>query len=292
MNNGIEIGELVHTISLLRRTQEYTPAPPSCSSTERKHLSLLDGIALLLVMGEKSDVVAVTYRQTTTDIIIFYSANCHDPNRRDHINEIANKIRNIVPNQKLSSVIGAILLICLKNCSRKIKQRVRKLWKAFTELASWAMPEGNMDEFVLSICGPCADYPQALSFFKLLQQATDNVSGSMQHEGNMINIMYQIMYKSYRLGMSNCWKLWSHITFKYTCAEIISIPGKVKDVCALPHLATLTRRIRKLGDYYGAARRLCIICATPEVNKCLKNLHFQEVSLLYLGISNSFVMLI
>lgn len=216
MENGIEIGELVHTISLLRRTQEYTPAPPPHSPTERKHLSLLDGIALLLVMGEKSDVVAVTYQQTATDITIYYSANCHDPNRQDHINEIANKISNIVPNQKVSMVITAILLICLENCSRKIKQRVRKLWRAFTELASWTMPQGNMDEFVRSICSPGADYPQALSFFKLLQEAKDNVSGSMQHEGNMSKIMYEIMYQSYHLGMSSCWKLWSHITFKYT----------------------------------------------------------------------------
>ena len=96
-------------------------------------------------------------------------------------------------------VISAILLICLENCSRKIKQRVRKLWKAFTELASWMIPHENMDEFVLSICSPSADFPQALSFFKLLQQAKDNLSESMQHEGNMINNMYEIMYKSYHL---------------------------------------------------------------------------------------------
>lgn len=209
MENDIEIGELVHTISLLRRTQEYTPAPPPHSPTERKHLSLLDGIALLLVMGEKSDVVAVTYRQTTTDITIYYSANCHDPKRRDHINEIANKIREIVLNQKVSVMITAILLICLENCSRKIKQRVKKLWRAFTELASWTMSQGNMEEFVQFICGPGADYPKILGFFKLLQQANDDVSGSMQHEGDMIYIMYE----SYHLGMSNCWKLWSHITF-------------------------------------------------------------------------------
>ena len=63
MDDGIEISELVHTISLLRRTQEYAPAPLPHSPIELKHLSVLDGIALLMVMGDKSDVVAVTYRQ-------------------------------------------------------------------------------------------------------------------------------------------------------------------------------------------------------------------------------------
>ena len=57
MDDGIEIGELVHTISLLRRTQEYTPARPPHSLTELKHLSLLDEIALLMAMGNNSDVL-------------------------------------------------------------------------------------------------------------------------------------------------------------------------------------------------------------------------------------------
>lgn len=39
MDNGIAIDELVHTISLLRSTQEYTPEPPPHSPTERKHLT-------------------------------------------------------------------------------------------------------------------------------------------------------------------------------------------------------------------------------------------------------------
>lgn len=61
------------------------------------------------------------------------------------------------------------------------------------------MPQGKMEEFVLSICSPGADYPQALSFFKLLQQATGDVSGSTQNESKMIDIMYKIMNGSYHL---------------------------------------------------------------------------------------------
>ena len=75
MDDGIEVSELVHTISLLRRTQEYTPAPLPHSPTELKHLSLLDGIVLLMVMGDMSDVVAVTYRPTAADLTIYYQSS-------------------------------------------------------------------------------------------------------------------------------------------------------------------------------------------------------------------------
>lgn len=209
MDDGIEISELVHTISLLRRTQEYAPAPPPHSPIELKHLSVLDGIALLMVMGDKSDVVAVTYRQTPADLTIYYSANRPNPNRRDHIEEIADTIRNIVPNQRVKMPVTDILLSCLEACSRKIKQRVRKLWKASTDLVYWDMHKENLEKFVQSICRPGADYPQAILFFKLLQQAIGNVSGPMQHK----DVMVKILYKSYYLGMPSCWKLWINIAF-------------------------------------------------------------------------------
>ena len=60
----------------------------------------------------------------------------------------------------------------------------------------------------------------------------------------------------------------------------------------LTPIATLKRRIQKLGDHYGAARRLCAICATPDINRYLKNLDFQEVSLLYQRSLYSFIILI
>ena len=68
MDDGIEVSELVHTISLLRRTHEYTPAPLPRSPTELKHLSHLDGIALLMVMGDKSQSPAA-------DLTIYYQSS-------------------------------------------------------------------------------------------------------------------------------------------------------------------------------------------------------------------------
>ena len=111
-------------------------------------------------------------------------------------------------NQKLERPATAVLFSCLETGSKKIKQRVRKLCKASTVLAYWDMHKDDLDKFVQSILSPGADYEQALLFFKLLQQATGDVSRPMQDE----NAIVEIMYRSYLLSMSNCWKLWINIT--------------------------------------------------------------------------------
>ena len=82
-----------------------------------------------MVIGDSSDVVAVTYQQTASDLTIYYSANRPNPNRRGHIEEIAGTIRSIDPNQTVEEPALKILFLCLKTCSRKFKQRVRKLHK-------------------------------------------------------------------------------------------------------------------------------------------------------------------
>lgn len=66
-----------------------------------------------MVMRDKSDVVAVTYRQTTTSLTIYnYSTNRPNPNKRDHNEEIVDTIRNIVLNQRVITT-PAIDILCL-----------------------------------------------------------------------------------------------------------------------------------------------------------------------------------
>lgn len=164
IDDGTEISELVYTISLLKRTQKYIPAPSYHPPTELKQLSLLYGIALLMVMGDKSDVVAVTCRQTAANLTIYYSANRPNPRRQDHIEEIMNTIRDIAPHQNVQTPVMDILLSCLEACSRKIKQRIRKLWKASTDLIHGDLLQENLEAFVQSICRPGANYSHVLLF--------------------------------------------------------------------------------------------------------------------------------
>ena len=55
-----------------------------------------------------------------------------------------------------------------------------------------------MKKFVLSICNLRTNYFQVFNFFKLFQQAKSNISESIQHKSNTINIIYQIT-ENYRV---------------------------------------------------------------------------------------------
>jgi hypothetical protein len=53
--------ELIYALSSIRYVREHAPALPELTNDQRKHLSLVDGIALLLVTEDKSDVAAVSF---------------------------------------------------------------------------------------------------------------------------------------------------------------------------------------------------------------------------------------
>lgn len=74
-----------------------------------------------MVTRDKSDVVAIMYRQTAADLTIYYFVNRSNPSRRHHIEEVVKTIRSIVPNQKVKMPAMVILFLCLEACSRKIK---------------------------------------------------------------------------------------------------------------------------------------------------------------------------
>lgn len=53
---------------------------------------------------------------------------------------------------------------CLEACSREIKQRIRKLCKAYTNVVYWDRHKDNLEKFVQSICRPGADHKKVTSF--------------------------------------------------------------------------------------------------------------------------------
>ena len=54
--------KLIYALSCIRRSREFDPTEPAIgNAAEKKHLKLLDGIALLLVVGATADVAAVSF---------------------------------------------------------------------------------------------------------------------------------------------------------------------------------------------------------------------------------------
>src|SRR5947207_2424071 len=68
--------KLVYTLSSIRYIREYAPTAPKVTDDQIKtHLSLLDGIPLLLVTESKADVAAVSFLRTNTSIQFYYAKN-------------------------------------------------------------------------------------------------------------------------------------------------------------------------------------------------------------------------
>src|SRR5438876_7617688 len=67
--------KLLFALSCISHIRQRTPREPSLTAQQKKYLSLLDGISLLLVTEDKADVAAVSFLQTSQSIDFYYSKN-------------------------------------------------------------------------------------------------------------------------------------------------------------------------------------------------------------------------
>src|SRR5436190_14282115 len=67
--------KLLFALSSISHIRGHAPTESSLAAQQRKHLSFLDGIALLLVTEDKADVAAVSFLQTPTSIEFYYAKN-------------------------------------------------------------------------------------------------------------------------------------------------------------------------------------------------------------------------
>lgn len=134
---------------MLRRFQELAPVQPVHRNERiKKHLNLLDGIALLLVTESQSDVVATTFTQTQSNIKIEFARNSAVKIPADYINKILNRLALLTLSNDRNEAAGNILLIALIPCFPKIKQRATKLWNACKKVLPQEVTKDNFDQFV------------------------------------------------------------------------------------------------------------------------------------------------
>lgn len=111
-------------------------------------MNLLDGIALLLVTESQSDVVATTFTQTQSDIKTEFARNSAVKIPVDYINKILNRLALLTLSNDRNEAAGNILLIALRPCFPKIKQRATKLWNACKKVLPQEVTKDNVDQFV------------------------------------------------------------------------------------------------------------------------------------------------
>jgi hypothetical protein len=100
---------------------------PILSDIQRKHLNLLDGIVLLLVTEDRSDVAAVSFLHTSKSIEFYYAKNrpC-TTSETAYIESLLELVRNYDPSRKDEYTASAVDEIT-RMCVRKLRGRIRKL---------------------------------------------------------------------------------------------------------------------------------------------------------------------
>lgn len=113
----------------MHRFQELALTQPTYSEERiKKHLNLLDGIALLLVTESQSDVVATAFTQTPNSIKVDFARNSAVKISTNYVNQILNQLALLKLSDDRNLEATKLVLIVLKPCFPKIKQRTRKLW--------------------------------------------------------------------------------------------------------------------------------------------------------------------
>lgn len=128
------VSEFNHQIYILASgchiKEHASRSPPQCSSVEKKHLTLLEYIALLLVTKSRGDVAAVRMDLTATSLKLYFAKNrpC-DASTLSYV----NRMLKILKEQPLRFMHKTMLMIVMVECVEKISARIRKSRKTIEE---------------------------------------------------------------------------------------------------------------------------------------------------------------
>lgn len=132
----------------MHRFQELAPIQPSYSDERiKKHLNLLDGIAVLPVTEPQSDVVATASTQTPDSITVEFARHSAVKISTDYVNQILNQISLLKPSDDRNLAATKLVLMIMKPCFPKIKQRTIKLLNACKKLFPHQFTKGYLDVF-------------------------------------------------------------------------------------------------------------------------------------------------
>ena len=122
------LDELIYALSSVLRVRERAPTQPLIHNPQMKHLSLLDGIALLLVTEDKADVAAVSFLQSSTSIEFYYAKNRPCASITGYIESLLEVLRNYEPSKsKKAECIRNIVRTAVPQCIKKIRNRIRNV---------------------------------------------------------------------------------------------------------------------------------------------------------------------
>lgn len=195
---------------------------------QEKHLRLLDGIALLLVTEAKSDVAAVMFEQTPSQVTFYYAKNrpC-TAKERDYLDDLFRLSFSVTDMQECSL---RLLNHVIPMCRNKILLRLGRLRRSLPD------PLHVFDD----IHGEFHEYLVAKMPHLFPTPGPPSVSRAI-----LVNYMGQLR-KADPVKCSDK-DLGRLIRFASAFGSYKPLKDLIRD-------DVIVRRLRKLGNYYGAAK--------------------------------------
>ena len=124
-----EFDQLIYVLSTLLPVYDHAPPKPVIEGrSERKHVDLLNDVALALTTKASGDVTAVTMKQNGTAIEFLYSKNAPCNGSLDvYLQAIKDAIAK---NDDVGAIQTALMKVVVSSCVEKFRNRVVKCKEA------------------------------------------------------------------------------------------------------------------------------------------------------------------
>lgn len=237
---NVSFGEQLFVLATITHIREYhqTISPTTTMTEHQKHMKLLDDIALLLVTQGNSDVAAVMFEQTSHEIIFYYAKNRPSTSTErayiEKLKEIALSLSDITECtiQLLSHVIPM--------CRSKILARLKKVIRCLEDRPDVSDDvDGGFREHLV------------LRMPHLLRTGLSSA-----------NVLRSYIAAVLVVDITKCTNMELEKLIRF--ASIISSYKGLKQILSDD---TTIRRLKKLGNYYTATKRIaCTVDSFQRTN--------------------------
>lgn len=229
----VSFAEKVYALSkVIQIVKIQNSAAETYNDHQRRHLHLLDDIALLLVTESSSDEAAVAFERRKAEVVFYYAKNrpCTDA-EVSHIKALTAIVK--AENRTADDRLRAMLAKLLDICGPKILSRLGKLKLVISETAvdKWHVHEDPEDAvhryFKERLGGWYNESPGATMFLQDFMSHLNSLTVKQCEDGPLLILI-----------------------------ELAHITGSFKPVTALFPNPEVGKRMRLLGDYFGAVTRI------------------------------------
>lgn len=242
----VSFAETVYALSKVHVVKYCNDTSESLNDHQRKHLRLLDDIALFLVTDSKSDVAAVSLERISSGVRFYYAKNRPETDDdRKHIDALRDLVRG---TGDATERIDGILYRVIDDCRPKLLSRLQKLKRTLQHNQASPEPflfgdqEGELHEYYrINFNTWYEAYPTATELLADFLAEIAKWDFATTNASKLLDLL--------RIA---------HVAGAYkqeaspppTGSASINQPGPIfvdKE---------LGQRMRLFGDYYGAAKRL------------------------------------